>query len=267
MAPQFHIGHYYSTPEVALITGNIFAYIVGSKTKLFPTLFRKYKISKDSAEFEFIPDMPLKYLPGQYMEFTLPHQKVDSRGSRRYFTLSSSPTEDNIKIGVKFYDNGSTYKSALLDIDTNTPIVASQLGGDFILPDEKEEKLVFVAGGIGITPFRSMIKYLVDTNDTRDIVLIYSARSKDELAYTKLFDEAAEKIGLKVHYVITGKTNRTGKRMSINEQLIRSVVPDINDRVFYISGTHHMVESIQERLHHMGVKHGNIKIDFFPGYA
>ena len=267
MAPQFHIGHYYSTPEVALIIGNIFAYIVGSKVKLFPALYRKYKIAKDSAEFEFIPDRKLDYLPGQYMEFTLPHEKTDSRGARRYFTLSSSPTEENIKIGVKFYDDGSSYKSALLDIDTNTPIVAAQLGGDFVLPADPEEKLVFIAGGIGITPFRSMIKYLVDTKEKRDITLIYSARSEDELAYRQLFDEATKQIGLTVHYVLTGRSGRTSKRMSINEHLIRTAVPDIDERVFYISGTHHMVESIQERLHDMGVKHGNIKTDFFPGYA
>ncbi len=267
MAPQFHIGRYYSTPEVALIVGNIFAYIVGSKVKLFPTLYRKYKISKDSAEFEFIPDKKLDYLPGQYMEFTLPHEKTDSRGARRYFTLSSSPTEENIKIGVKFYDDGSSYKSALLDIDTNTPIVAAQLGGDFVLPDDPAEKLVFIAGGIGITPFRSMIKYLLDTNEKRDITLIYSVRSEEDLAYRQLFDEAAKKIGLTVHYVLTGRPGRGGKRMNINEQLIQTAVPDMAERLFYISGTHHMVESIQERLHDLGVKHGNIKTDFFPGYA
>ncbi len=267
MAPQFHIGNYYPTPEVALIVGNIFAYIVSSKTKLFPALFRKYKIAKDSAEFEFVPDRPLKYLPGQYMEFTLPHDATDSRGARRYFTLSSSPTEDNIKIGVKFYNDGSSYKSALLDIDTNTPIVAAQLGGDFVLPEDPRQKLVFIAGGIGITPFRSMVKYLVDINQKRDITLIYSARKENELAYKKLFKEAAKKIGLDVHYVVTGEPGRSGTKPSINNKLINSLIPDLEERVFYISGTHEMVESTQERLHHLGVKHGNIKTDFFPGYA
>ena len=261
MAPQFHIGHYYSTPEVALIVGNIFAYIVSSKIKLFPVLYRKYKIATDSAEFEFIPEKPLDYLPGQYMEFTLPHPKADSRGVRRYFTLSSSPTEENIKIGVKFYDNGSSYKSALLDVDTNTPIVAAQLGGDFVMPEDSSQKLVFIAGGIGITPFRSMIKYLIDTKQARDIILLYSVKKEDQLAYRSLFEEASSKLGLRVHYVITGQ------RQTINEKMIQKVVPDIDQRVFYISGTHHMVESIHQRLVSMGVKHANIKTDFFPGYA
>lgn len=145
MAPQVHIGSYYSTPEIALVIGNLFAFVTGNNTKLFPTLFRKYKIAENTAEFSFIPDEKLEYKPGQYMEFTLPHDKPDSRGVRRYFTLSSSPTEEQVKIGVRFYDEGSTYKAALIDIDQNTPIVASQLGGDFVMPDDPSIKLCFAA--------------------------------------------------------------------------------------------------------------------------
>ena len=271
LAPQFHIGHDYSTPEFALIIGNIFAYLVSSKVKLFPTLYRKYKIARDTAEFEFVPHVPLSYLPGQYMEFTLPHDHPDSRGSRRYFTLSSSPTEDKLKVGVKFYDVSSSYKSALIDIDQNSQVVAAQLAGDFVLPKAKQDKLVFIAGGIGITPFRSMIKYLIDTNDRRDIILLYGVREEVDIAYRNLFEEARTRLGIKSYYVLSGSNARitlantlTGK---INARVIKSIVPDINERHFYISGTHQMVEAIQATLHHSGVNRANIKIDFFPGYA
>lgn len=271
LAPQFHIGSYYSTPEIALVIGNIYAYLSGSKVKLFPTLFRKYKTASDSAEFAFATDQSLNYLPGQYMEFTLPHEKTDNRGARRYFTLSSSPTEDQLKIGVKFYDEGSSYKSALLDIEKNTSIVASQLAGDFILPKNKQDKLVFIAGGIGITPFRSMIKYLIDTNDRRDIILLYSARSEEEIAYRDIFDTAWQALGIKTLYVISGREAKITSPNTIagviNSRLIKSYIPDLYDRTFYISGTHEMVESLQETLSHLGIRHANIKIDFFPGYA
>ena len=271
MAPQFHIGSYYSTPEVALIIGNVYAYLVGNKTKLFPTLFRKYKIAGDSAEFAFITDKPLKYKPGQYMEFTLPHDDVDSRGVRRYFTLSSSPTEEQLKIGVKFYDQGSTFKSALLDINQNTKIVAAQLTGDFVMPDDPTAKLVFIAGGIGITPFRSMIKYLIDTNDRRDIVLVYSAKNEEDIAYKDLFEEAKRVLKLNVVYMVTGQhafsNSSNVHKGRITKRTIQQIVPDIHERLVYISGTHEMVETLQETLHDIGVSHGNIKIDFFPGYA
>lgn len=271
MAPQVHIGNYYSTPEVALIIGNIYAFLGGNRVKLFPTLFRKYKIAEDTAEFAFTVDRKFNYKPGQYMEFTLPHQSADSRGVRRYFTLSSSPTEDNLKIGVRFYDKGSTYKSALLDIDQNTPIVASQLAGEFVLPDDPSEKLCFIAGGIGITPFRSMIKYLVDKHEKRNIVLLYSAKDEAFFAYKQLFSEARKVIGLKTIYFVTDKqakpTSANTFKASINADTISRAVPDINQRTIYISGTHQMVESLQESLHDNGTEHANIKIDFFPGYA
>ena len=271
LAPQFHIGGFYSSPEIALIIGNIFAYITGSKVKLFPTTFRKYKIAQDTAEFEFIPDQEIAFLPGQYMEFTLPHTDTDSRGARRYFTLSSSPTEKNLKVGVKFYDEGSSFKAALIDIDQNTSIVASQLAGDFVMPKDSTQKLVFIAGGIGITPFRSMIKYLMDTNQRRDIVLIYSAGSEQDFAYRDVFEPARQAIGLKTYYVITRRTAKIShpytNRGVVNDSLIQTLVPDLNQRLFYISGTHNMVESLQETLQQLDVRHGNIKIDFFPGYA
>jgi len=271
LAPQFHIGSYYSTPEVALIIGNLYAYISGSKIKLFPTLARKYKVASDTAEFEFVPDQAIDYKPGQYMEFTLPHEAADNRGVRRYFTLSSSPTEDKIKIGVKFYEVSSTYKSALIDINQSTPIVASQLAGDFVLPNNHQQKLLFIAGGIGITPFRSMIKYLIDNNEQRDIVLLYSASSVKQLAYLKDLEESRNKLGIKIYYVISKDDGNLPDEDyfiagRINNQLIRSLVPDCDQRMIYISGTHPMVESLQESLPHIGVKFRNIKVDYFPGY-
>lgn len=271
LAPQFHIGHYYSTPEFALIIGNIFAFIVSSKVKQFPTIYRKYKIARDTAEFEFIPDKPFDYLPGQYMEFTLPHTNPDSRGSRRYFTLSSSPTEDKFRVGVKFYDEGSSYKAALIDINQNTPIVASQLSGDFVMPSDKKQKIVLIAGGIGITPFRSMIKYLLDSKQKRDVVLLYGAREEQDLAYVPLFEEARERLDIKTYYVLSGQGIKITKpntlKGNINSRVLKSTVSDISDRLFYISGTHEMVEALENTLHELGVEHANIKTDFFPGYA
>lgn len=270
MAPQFHIGSIYSTPEIALVIGNLFAYITGSKIKLFPTLFRKYKISADTAEFAFVTDQKFDYIPGQYMEFTLPHDHPDSRGSRRYFTLSSSPTEEHLKVGVKFYEEGSTYKAAMIDINQNTPLVASQLAGDFIMPEDSSRKLVFIAGGIGVTPFRSMIKYLIDTKEKRDIILIYSVYKEEDIAYRETFSQA-KAIGLKTIFILTGKSAKVTKantyRSVVNGRLIKKAIPDFNERLFYISGSHGMVESLQESLHEMGIKHADIKTDFFPGYA
>src|SRR5258708_7714463 len=88
----------------------------------------------------------------------------------------------------------------MLDMEIGNQIIASSLAGDFKLPNDKTQKLVFIAGGIGITPFRSIVKYLIDTNEKRDIVLIYSDKTKDMMVYKDIFDEAVTKLNLKVIY-------------------------------------------------------------------
>jgi len=124
-APQFHILSYYFSPEEALLIGNIFSYLVSPKVKLFLQLKEKIQVGSDIIDFVFIPHQNFSFSPGQYMEWTLAHRHVDSRGNRRYFTLASSPTENTLRIGVRFNNPSSSFKKQLKDIDQSTLIVAS----------------------------------------------------------------------------------------------------------------------------------------------
>ncbi|HYX49505.1 MAG TPA: RnfABCDGE type electron transport complex subunit D, partial [Ktedonobacteraceae bacterium] len=131
--PQIHVGSIYSTPELALVIGNVYSYIVSPKQRFVLKLKRKSKISSNIVDFIFQPSQRLVFKPGQYMEFTLAHPKPDSRGNRRFFTLASSPTEENLHLGVRFYPNSSSFKKALSKIDSRTKIIAGQIAGDFTL--------------------------------------------------------------------------------------------------------------------------------------
>lgn len=267
--PQIHIGPIYSTPELALVVGNIYSYIVSPKQKVALKLRRKGKISSDIVDFVFKPSQRLAYEPGQYMEFTLGHAKPDSRGNRRYFTLASSPTEENVRLGVRFYENGSSFKKALYAIDGRTNMLAGHIAGDFTLPRDPKQKLVFIAGGIGITPYRSMLKYLLDTGQRRDIALFYVNRTSDEIAYKDILSEAQTKLGIKVFYTLTNTKaiprNWPGLSGRINEQMILKAVPDYDERMFYLSGPPGMVRAYEQVLKNMRVGHDQIKKDFFPG--
>jgi len=270
VSPQVHLGSMYTTPEIALVIGNIFAYIVSPKVKLFAKLGERKEIARSTHEFSFILDRKLVFEPGQYMEFTLPHTKADSRGSRRWFTLASSPTEDQLLLGIKFYKNGSSFKHAMLEMDQNSQIVAAQLAGDFVMPKDKTKKLVFIGGGIGVTPFRSMVKYLIDTQEKRNVRILYSARTESDFAYTDVFEQARQSLGVRTAYVATDESHITAPYTisgTINKDLLTRTIPDASECIFYISGTHHMVEAVQEILEDMGVHRHNIKIDFFPGYV
>lgn len=268
--PAFHIGPIFFTPELALLVGNIFAYIVSPKHKLVLELKEKIPVAVDVYEFSFKPEKKLKFKPGQYMEWTLGHHDQDARGIRRYFTIASSPTEDNIKMGIKFYHNASSFKKSMLLLKPGDKIVASQLAGDFVLPANKSKKLVFIAGGIGVTPFRSMIKYLVDKKERRDIILFYSNKTPADIAYKDIFDRAERELGIKIIYTVTDTpypTGWQGERGFIDEPMIERLVPDYKDRIFYLSGPNVMVAAFEELLQKIGVRKNQIKKDFFPGFA
>jgi ferredoxin-NADP reductase/Na+-translocating ferredoxin:NAD+ oxidoreductase RnfD subunit len=268
--PQVHLFSFYSTPELVLVVSNVFSYIISPKVKLLPRLVKKLTWGPQTKDFVFALDHKFKYKPGQYMEWTLPHAEPDNRGSRRYFTLASSPTENNLRLGVKFYAEGSSFKHAMWSMDEDTPIAAGQLGGDFTLPDDNTRKLAFIAGGIGITPFRSMLKYLVDTGDKRSVTLLYSEGDPAELAYRDVLSAARRELGAKVVYAITDVQVRPAENVRtgyITARMIAAEVPDYKERLFYISGPHSLVNSVQDNLHSLGVHDHNIKTDFFPGYA
>jgi ferredoxin-NADP reductase len=265
-APAVHFGGIYSTPELSLVVGNVFSYLVSPKKKLTLSLKEIEKISDDSYDFIFTPDQKMSYRPGQYMEWTLGHPYPDNRGIRRYFTLSSSPTERELRLGVKFYENSSSFKRKLSSMNIGDKIIASGLAGDFVLPKNKKKKLVFIAGGIGITPFRSMIKYLIDKQEKRDIILFYSNKNATDIVYEEIFNEAYNVLGIKTVYVITNPKS-SGYSGSMNDRIIMSEVPDYKEREFYISGPRGMVTGFGELLQSIGVKGNNIKTDFFPGFV
>lgn len=260
-APQVHFGSIFLTPEIALIIGNIFSYIVSPKYKLILTLKQRIRLSPTIYDFVFATNFPVKFAPGQYMEFTYEHPKVDSRGNRRYLSLANSPTESEIRVGVKFENPPSSYKRNLFSIGPSEKIVASQLIGDFTMPTDKSAKLVFIAGGIGVTPYRSMLKYLIDSGEKRDIILVYTARNPDDFVYKDVISDAQNKLGIKAIY------HETGREGHISANYLAQIVPDYHDRTFYLSGSRGMVKGFEETLKIMGIPATKIVKDYFPGFA
>lgn len=265
--PQVHIFSLYSTPELALIVGNVFSYVISPKVRLVPRVLQKLQVAPDIVDFEFSKQANYTYRAGQYVEVTLGHQHVDSRGNRRYLTLASSPTEDTLRLGVKFYPDGSSFKQAMLGLDRHASLTISPPAGDFTLPDDASRKLAFIAGGIGITPYRSMIKYLIDNDDRRSTVLLYAEKSPAELVYTDVFTDAA-RLGLKTVYSVShAPADWSGRRGHFTPEVIREEIPDYLERLFYISGPLQMVAAMKDGLRKLGVPEHQVKTDYFPGYA
>lgn len=253
--------------ELSLLVGNGITKIMNPDFRQIFVLRRKEKLGDSIYNFWFRPEKPFAFTAGQFLEYTLPHAGADSRGIRRYFTIASSPAEEDILLTTKFTEKGSTFKQTLLAMKEGDEISASKVSGGFVLPEETSQKLVFIAGGIGVTPFRAMVRFLLDSGEKREILLLYAARSAEELAFRKLFEEAAN-AGLKAVYVLSEeeKAGPEYRHGLITADLIQKEVGTISERVFYVSGPEAMVEALEKTLSSLGVPEARMKRDYFPGY-
>lgn len=270
-SPQFHVASFYLTPELALSAGNVLAFAVSQKGRPWLVLKRKDQVAPSITDFVFTPDQPIPFKAGQYLELTLPHAHADSRGNRRYFTIASAPEETDIRLGVRFYDSPSSFKRTLRGLQRGSHVIVSQVAGDFVLPADPNQKLAFIAGGIGITPFRSMLAHLLVTGEKRDIVLIYINRHVSEVVYRDLLEQARARLGIRVVYTLTKPDAAppawNGRLGRIGSQAIMEEIPDFAERLFYVSGSHEMVATYQRILSGLSLRSEQVVTDYFPGLA
>jgi glycine betaine catabolism B len=269
-SPNVHVADYYPTPEIAFLIGNVFAWAVSPKGRFKLTLLGVEQMAANCYDFIFASDRKLGFRPGQYLDWTLHVADADNRGNRRPFTIASAPTENEIRLGVKFYPGASAFKRALAKMQPGYVIYGSRLAGEFTLPRDNDAKLAFIAGGIGVTPFRSMLKELVDKQIARPIVMLYGNNSGEEIAYADLFDQAERELGIRTVYAVAADPPHGRDNVHhgfIDIALIEREVPDYGDRTFYISGPRAMVVGFQSLLIGLGVARSRIKVDYFPGFA
>ncbi|MGE5140208.1 MAG: hypothetical protein ACM3JD_12155, partial [Rudaea sp.] len=130
---------------------------------------------------------------------------------------------------------------------------------------------VFIAGGIGITPFRSMIQYLLDIQQPRPITVLYASATPEGFVYVDVLERARRELGIKTVYTVTDATRLPaswrGRVGRITPQMLRSEVPDLYQCTFYISGPRTMVESFRRSLNSLHIRNSHIKTDFFSGLA
>ncbi|HTP58393.1 MAG TPA: hypothetical protein VMM82_05705, partial [Spirochaetia bacterium] len=151
--PQLSLFGRNLTPEEALLVGNLVSFIISPSFKLRLGLVEGATIGSGIMSFTFPRPPGFSHQGGQYMEWTL-------SSGRRYFSIASSPTEQKLMIAARFSPAQSRYKREMAEMKPGDSIMAGELGGDFVLPGDPHVPIALIAGGIGVTPFRSMIKHL-----------------------------------------------------------------------------------------------------------
>lgn len=216
------------------------------------------KEAGDALSFIFDPLEPFNWEAGQFLIYFLPHEGEDIRGRQRFFTISSSPFEKHIMLSTRiFNENPSSFKKALMELTPGDEVEVKGPDGDFTLI-EPEKNYIFIAGGIGITPFRSIIGQLDFEKKPINVTLLYANHTEDFFFKLYLEEIASRNANFKIHYIVSPK--------HIDEGAIKETVPNFSEPIFYVSGPEPMVEGFDNMLKGMGVKEENIKTDYFPGY-
>jgi ferredoxin-NADP reductase len=258
----------YGTPELALLVGNVFTFLATFPARLRLTFTKREEVGKGMYEYYFATPYPQRHKPGQYYEWTLPHLHPDSRGIRRYFTISSAPIGNEVSFAVKHVDQQSTWKTALANLQPGDAVFAAQLSGDFTLEDPGKP-VVWIAGGIGITPFISMIRAAQHANLTLNATLFYCNRTEQDIAFKAEIAHAAQNGLTTVHFLNDAPPQSTFLHEIgyITPELVKTHAPHWQQATFYISGPPSLVESYERMLLHMGLPAHRVITDYFPGLA
>ncbi len=186
---------------------------------------------------------------GQYQTYTLPRIK-DPDAAKRYFTIASAPSEQEIHISTRVTD--SEFKQTLNKLQPGDSIEASGIEGDFTWTDDSE--VILIAAGIGVTPYRSMLLERIAQNKTIPATLLYFSRDDDFAFREELENLQADHPEFTVRYIC---------RRPVTAETILAYAPKAAERPVYLSGPEAMVDSVGTDLVASGV---TLKLDWFPGY-
>jgi ferredoxin-NADP reductase len=211
----------------------------------------------------------LEYRPGQILHYELDTLAFpDERGNRRHFTISSSPTEEGI---VMFTTRmrGSGFKETLRQAPAGYELTCESPEGEFIMQEgETLLRHVFIAGGMGITPYRSILRFSADMKEPLNALLSYFNRSSADIVFRQELEEISRQMPTFsfVNMLTEPEDDWKGKRGKLGEAVLRELVPDPDGLYFWVSGSPSMVSTCRELLENVGVKDQSIRTDRFMGY-
>lgn len=221
-------------------------------------IIKTERLTDNIISFWFQPESKFSYLAGQYTDILMPNCKTS-----HWYTLSSSPTEELCCFTTKFVEPLSDFKKELLAFKPGDAITYSDAIGDYVLPKDSSAPILFIAGGIGITPVRSVIKFLIDTNEKRSINLIYAVRVPQDLIYDSLLKSYAMNY---VPIVRNPSADWTGAAGQLTSQRLPKLTTKLTKNAFvFISGPQSMVEELTDDLSRV-INRSQIIMDYFPGY-
>jgi ferredoxin-NADP reductase len=208
------------------------------------------------------------FKPGQYFWVTLLDAPYDDeKGPRRHITVVTSPNERGV-LGLCTRLRDSAFKRSLAELPIGAEVEVEEPKGSFLLPEDTTQRYVFIAGGIGITVFRCMLRYIAEERLPHRVTLAYSNRDRDSAAFLdELVELEHDNPNLELVLTMTGDPGWDGESRRIDAGVLRDYLGnDPQSLTYLIAGPPAMVEGVVGTLRAAGVPEAQVRPERFSGY-
>jgi ferredoxin-NADP reductase len=210
----------------------------------------------------------LDFRAGQYFWVELPNRgHDDEKGLRRHISVVTSPTERGV-LGLCTRLRDTAFKQTLAELQVGDEVDVEQPKGDYVLPEETSPHYVFVAGGIGITVFRSMLRYIADTGEPYRVTLVYSNRDRASTPFLDELQELERTLpGFQLVVTMTQDDGWEGESRYVSAELLGDHLEgELGEHTYLVAGPPAMVEAVTGQLSAAGVPEEQVLPDRFSGY-
>ena len=231
------------------------------------TVAEKRQVAKGTLFVLFaVEDYP-DYRPGSYFWVELPDRgHDDEKGLRRHISLATSPTESGV-VGLATRLRDTAFKRTLAELEVGDEVQVEEPKGSFLLPEDTDEEYVFVAGGIGITVFRSMLRFIADRSLPYRVTLVYSNRDRESCGVPRRAGGArgADRRAAVV-LTMTDEPGWAGETRQLDADVLGELVGGLDGKMFLVAGPPQMAEAVADSLTGAGLPEERVLADKFSGY-
>jgi len=230
----------------------------------------RHEVAERTMAFQFEKPAGFTFKPGQYMDITLVNPpETDREGNSRTFSIASAPQEETLMIATRL--RGSAFKRVLRTIPLQSEVTIDGPFGNFQLHNNPARAAVFLAGGIGITPFRSIVVRAAKDALPHQIVLFYSNRRPEDAPFLdELLHLQKENANYRLVATMTdmakSKRKWEGETGYIDSAMLEKYLKGVPAPIYYIAGPPEMVSGLHSMLNAAGIDDDDIRLEDFAGY-
>lgn len=233
-------------------------------------LVRSEVVAEGAIAFHFLKPEGFEFRPGQSIDVTLiDPPETDGEGNTRAFSIASAPFEGDLMIATRMRD--TAFKRVLGKASAGIEVKIDGPSGSLVLRRKADRPAVFLAGGIGITPFRSIVRQAACEKAAHQLWLFYSNRRPEDAPFLDLFGECARD-NPRFHFIATmtqidkSRRNWTGGRGFVTQSMLAQYLPAIQGPIYYLAGPPAMVTAMRHVLADAEVDEDDIRTEEFSGY-